>query len=63
MTVKELVKYDMPTYYEFVPFNWMQEILAKRLAKRVCRKIKRYDARVAMIVRLKGNVSNEKDQK
>lgn len=45
MEEKELLKYEMPTIAEFVSNDFLQNILARYLAWKVNRKMKRYKIR------------------
>lgn len=53
MTKEELLNYEMPTYAEYISWDWLQNIIAKRLARKINRKIKRYNTRVERIKYLK----------
>lgn len=45
MNSQELLKYEMPGYVEYISWNWLQNIIAKRMAKKVSYKIARYNMR------------------
>lgn len=51
MDKTELLLYEMPTWYEFVPFDFLQDILARRLYKKVARKLRRYESKKQLIGR------------
>ncbi len=51
MTEKEkdfLVMYEMPNIAEFIPWHWLQKIVASHVAWKVNRKIKRFEKRKNM---------------
>lgn len=45
MDTKELLMYEMPAIGEFVPWPWLQEIIAYFLARKITRKLERYNTR------------------
>lgn len=46
MTTEELIKYEMPTAFEFISVGWMQNIAAWYIGHKVNRKIRRYNQRL-----------------
>lgn len=48
MKKEDLIIYEYPWYAGYVSWNWLQEIIAIRLARKVERKHKRYLYRVKM---------------
>lgn len=45
MTTEELLEYEMPTWVEFVSIGWMQTIIGRCIARKVNRKIARWNRR------------------
>lgn len=45
MNKEELLKYELPSYTEFISWGWLQTIIAKRVAKRINYKVERYNMR------------------
>lgn len=41
----KLVEYELPPWVEFISNDWLQTIIAKHYAKKVKRKLKRYEFR------------------
>jgi len=44
--IEDLVRYETPVIAEFISTGWIQDILAKHLARKVSRKIARYNKRI-----------------
>lgn len=51
--VSDLLLYEMPNIAKYFRFNWIQEIIAKIVSRRINRKISRYNKRLKMIELLK----------
>lgn len=47
METKELIKYELPNWVEFISIGWMQDIIAYYYGKKVNRKWHRYLKRQA----------------
>jgi len=47
MNTKELLKYEMPSIAEYCSIGWIQNIIAWCTAKKINRKTRRYNARLA----------------
>ena len=43
--IKKLLEYETPLFAEYVSWNWLQNIIAKYIAWKVRRKLKRLDLR------------------
>ena len=54
----DLLVYEAPTYTEFISWNWLQNIVAKILANRINRKMKRYEYRLKREKYLKHLLTN-----
>lgn len=48
VSMKELLLYEMPTFAEFIPIGWLQDIIAMHLAWKVNRKYNRYVRRLKL---------------
>lgn len=46
MKKEELLIYEAPWYSDYISWDWLQNIIAKRLANKINRKWKRYEFRV-----------------
>jgi hypothetical protein len=46
MTPEELIKYELPSFAEFISIGWMQTILGWYYGRKVRRKIRRYNKRL-----------------
>jgi len=44
--IDDLLTYEMPSIAEYIPFSWGQEIVAWYIARRVNRKMRRYNKRI-----------------
>lgn len=51
---KDIILYEMPSWAEYVPFSWMQDLVAWYIAKTVNRKMRRYEKRIALHEKMKG---------
>lgn len=48
MSKKELLIYEMPWYAAFVSWDWLQGVIARRVARKVNRKVARFNKIVEM---------------
>jgi hypothetical protein len=48
MTIQELTLYETPKITEFISIKWIQNLIAIYVAKKVLRKVKRYNSRLKM---------------
>jgi hypothetical protein len=46
MDANELLRYEAPSWTEYIGFQWGQAIVARYLAKKVNRKLQRYNTRL-----------------
>ena len=46
MTPQELIKYELPSYTEYVSIGWLQNIIARYYCKKVNKKYARYKMRL-----------------
>lgn len=46
MDTEKLLKYELPSWVEFISIDWMQTVIARYYAWKVGRKIKRYNLRL-----------------
>lgn len=47
LDMAKLLKYEAPSLSEYIGFGWGQKLVAKYLAIKINRKLKRYNARLA----------------
>ena len=58
MNTDKLLIYEMPAIAEFISNDWLQGIIAKYVANKINRKVKRYNQRVERAEYLK-NLTNK----
>lgn len=49
-----IILYEMPSFADYVSFSWMQDLVARYIAKTVNRKMRRYEKRIALHEKMKG---------
>lgn len=59
MNTNKMIKYEMPWIAEFISINWLQDVVARYVAFKVSRKIKRYNHRIEREKWVKQLISNQ----